>query len=180
MNFIYVLPFGEIANEKLSFAQKLIEKKFNFICNVLNNQMIPEQAFDSQRQQYLSTHFLLKILESCPENAQKIVGLTTVDLFVPILTFVFGQAQLNGKAAIVSTHRLRQEFYGLPSNDSIFSERLDKEITHELGHTFGMVHCRNSRCAMHFSNSIREIDVKNNEFCEGCEKILKNAMSSEQ
>ncbi len=172
MNFIYVLPIGDITKEMLGFAQKTIEKRFDYICNVLDYEKVPEQAFAPERCQYLSTEILKRVLELCPENADKVIGITPVDIFIPILTFVFGQAQLDGKAAVVSTHRLRQECYGLPRNDTILYERLAKEIVHELGHTFGMVHCRNIDCAMHFSNSIRDIDVKKDKFCESCLKLL--------
>jgi len=176
MNFIYVLPIGDITKEMLGVARKTIEKRFDYICNVLDYEEIPEQAFDTERCQYLSTEILKRVLELCPENATKIIGITPVDLFIPILTFVFGQAQLDGKAAVVSTHRLRQEYYRLPRNDTILFERLSKEIVHELGHTFGMVHCHNSNCAMHFSNAVRDIDVKKDTFCESCLRVLRRKL----
>ena len=74
--------------------------------------------------------------------------------------------------AVVSTHRLRQEYYGLPQNDAVMLERLGKEVVHELGHTCGMVHCQERRCVMHFSNSIREVDAKLDAFCPPCARLV--------
>jgi len=176
VDFIYVLPIGNICKGVLSFIQKKIEMRFNHSSKILKKIDIPEQTFDSKRSQYSSTQILKNILELTPENAIKIIGLTSADLYIPVLTFVFGQAQLNGKASLVSVHRLRQEYYGLPPNDSILLERLGKEAVHELGHTFGMVHCWDKRCVMHFSNSIREIDVKEDKFCESCSRILSSKL----
>jgi archaemetzincin len=107
---------------------------------------------------------------------QKILTLTDFDLFVPVLTFVFGEAQLNGKAAIVSAHRLYPEFYGLPPNDEIFISRLIKEINHELGHTYGLRHCLDFECVMHASSNVDEIDIKSENFCPDCHTKIINSI----
>jgi len=177
MNPIYVLPIGDIAGDALIFAQRAIQQRFNHICNVLAHIDIPGNALDRNRLQYSSAQILRKIIELCPPDAKRIIGITEVDLFVPVLTFVFGQAQLDGIAAIVSTCRLRPEFYGLTPSMRITLERLDKEITHELGHTFGLTHCHNSACVMYFSNSIREIDNKRAEFCGACARMLAGKLN---
>ncbi len=176
MDCIYLLPIGNITEETLCFLQNKIETRLGFSSEILEEIDIPEQAFDLTRSQYSSTQILRTILEFTPENALKIIGLTSVDLYIPVLTFVFGQAQLNGRAAVVSTHRLRQEYYGLPPNKRILLQRSGKEVIHELGHTFGLVHCLDIRCVMHFSNNIREIDIKEDKFCESCLKILSSKL----
>ncbi len=128
--------------------------------------------FSPTRNQYYSTKILEKVIQSYNEKFDKVLLITDHDLYVPVLTFVFGEAQLNGTAAIASTCRLHQEFYGLPTNDEILLERLEKEILHELGHTFGMRHCRDWNCVMHSSSNIDEIDIKPKSFCKECaEKI---------
>ena len=96
------------------------------------------------------------------------MAVTTVDLYVPVLTYVFGEAQLDGKAAVVSTHRLRDELYGLPKNPQRLRERLEKEAVHELGHTFGLIHCHEPNCVMYTSTYAEEIDFKSTYFCETC------------
>ncbi|MBI4429387.1 MAG: hypothetical protein HY562_09750, partial [Ignavibacteriales bacterium] len=104
--------------------------------------------------------------------SSKILCITALDLFVPVLTFVFGEAQLDGSAAIVSSHRLDESFYGLPKNQEILEHRLLKEAVHELGHTYGLVHCHDYECVMHSSTSVEEIDVKGTTFCTRCNQQL--------
>lgn len=94
------------------------------------------------------------------------------DLFVPDLNFVFGEAEIGGPAAIISLTRLRPEFYRLKPDRNVFRERTAKEAVHELGHTFGLVHCRNSSCVMFFSNSLLDTDRKKNDFCSACRRKL--------
>jgi uncharacterized peroxidase-related enzyme len=90
------------------------------------------------------------------------------DLFVPVLTFVFGEAQLDGNCAVVSTARLDEEFYGLPARSDLLRERLVKEASHELGHTFGLRHCADWRCVMASSHAVERLDVKGADFCAAC------------
>ena len=85
-----------------------------------------------------------------------------------MLSFLFGQAQLDGAAAIVSIARLRQEFYGLPGDEGLLLARARKEALHELGHTFGLVHCPDPLCAMSLSTSLPQVDAKRDEYCESC------------
>jgi archaemetzincin len=93
---------------------------------------------------------------------------TTRDLFIPVLTFVFGQAQLGGRLGVVSLARLKQEFYGLPENRDVFLQRAAKEALHEAGHLFGLVHCADHECAMALSTGVRQIDLKQASFCSPC------------
>lgn len=67
--------------------------------------------------------------------AWSLLGITRVDLYVPILKYVFGEEQMEGPCALVSLHRQRQEFYGLDRDDALLSQRVVKESVHELGQT---------------------------------------------
>ena len=100
----------------------------------------------------------------------RVLGVTACDLYVPVLTFVFGEAQLDGNCAVVSTARLHEEFYGLPAREDLLRERLVKEAAHELGHTFGLRHCADWRCVMASSHAVERLDVKGAEFCAACRK----------
>lgn len=128
----------------------------------------PELAFDSSRGQYNSTAILGQLLSESAEKANRVLGVTSVDLFIPVLTYVFGEAQLSGRAAVVSTQRLRSEAYGLPPDASLLCQRLEKEAIHELGHTFGLLHCRDSECVMRSSTYVEQIDLKSTRFCPAC------------
>jgi archaemetzincin len=133
----------------------------------------PGEAWDARRRQY-ETGRILKWLETRHPGAAKVLGLTDVDLFIPILTFVFGEAQLGGRAAVVSTARLA------PGNGSrggrLLAERLRKEALHELGHAYGLVHCGNPGCVMGRSPGVAEIDSKGPSFCTDCRLLYDEAL----
>ena len=143
----------------------------------------PELAFDASRGQYSSTMLLAMLLGGdgaavAAERGARILGVTGVDLFIPVLTYVFGEAQLDGRAAVVSTHRLASEAYGLAADEALLAERLAKEATHELGHTYGLIHCPDAECVMHASTYVEEIDLKSASFCEACGGTLSASPSA--
>ena len=107
-------------------------------------------------------------------QAWRVLGVTGVDLYIPILTFVFGEAQMGGPCAVVSFHRLMQEFYGLPADPAVLIDRLIKESVHEVGHTLDLTHCDDYSCAMAPSHAVEWIDLKGQALCGSCQgKVVK-------
>jgi archaemetzincin len=127
----------------------------------------PEIAYDASRGQYNSRTLLAHLLRHAA-GADRVLGVAGVDLFIPVLTFVFGEAQLDGRAAVVSTQRLDNALYGLPPAPDLLFARLVKESVHELGHTFGLLHCPDGRCVMASSTYVEQIDGKGERFCDRC------------
>lgn len=138
----------------------------------------PESTFDSSRGQYNSTALLHHLLGEAPGQGGRILGVASVDLFIPILTYVFGEAQLDGSAAVVSTYRLANALYGLPDDDRLLRQRLLKESVHELGHTFGLVHCDDPMCVMRSSTYVEDIDLKSARFCLPCMRKVRAASAA--
>ncbi len=131
-------------------------------------------SLDENRRQYYSTAILQR-LERAADPDARVLGVTGCDLYVPVLTFVFGEAQLDGRCAVVSMARLKEEFYGMPAQENLLRERLVKEAAHEVGHTFGLRHCPDWRCVMASTHAVERLDVKSAEFCAACRKpILEN------
>lgn len=135
-------------------------------CVIDSRYVDPAFAFHETRAQYHSTQLLGALTGARP--GELLLGIAAVDLYIPILTFVFGEAALGGDAAIVSYHRLRQEFYGLPPDSDLLRERLIKEALHETGHTLGLTHCEDYECVMAPSHAIEWLDLKSSAFCEAC------------
>jgi len=134
---------------------------------------LPDCVYDPSREQYHATR-LLEYLESHPVPPNHhVIGLTHVDLFLPILTYVFGEAPLTAPHAVLSLFRLTPEFYGLPQDDEITIKRSAIESIHELGHTFGLRHCGSYPCAMHASRTADDIDLKSLGFCHTCATHLQ-------
>jgi archaemetzincin len=169
---IYLLPLSFPDKNLFNTLGNTLENSFKLPVVVLNHPFPLEKGKDSLRNQYNSTWILSQLLKEVTQESCKILGVTNLDLFVPVLTYVFGEAQLEGKAAVVSSFRLRDELYGLPKNPDKLKERLEKEAIHELGHTFSLIHCPNPRCVMYTSTYAEEIDFKSKDFCNSCLLIL--------
>lgn len=159
---IYMAGWGELVRH---LALRL-EKTFQSEVEVRPPWFDPEKAFEPTRGQYCSGRWLAEL--ETAEGESKVAAITSVDLFVPVLTYVFGEARVPGRAAVASIHRLRSELYGLPADAALLGERAEKELIHELGHTFGLVHCPDSECVMHASTYVEDIDLKPATFCTGC------------
>ena len=127
-------------------------------------------SVNKRRNQWNSFKILEWLEKFRPNKATKILGIFDIDAYTAGYDFVFGEAFYRGRVAAVYLSRLRQEFYGLKPNPSLFYERLIKETIHELGHVFGFGHCKNSRCVMHFSTSLLDIGTKRKNFCIDCAK----------
>ena len=128
----------------------------------------PEDAYDPSRGQYHSTRLLAALDRGAGLDFDRVLAVTAADLFVPVLTYVFGEAQLGGRAAVVSVQRLRPEAYGLPPDPGLLARRLLTEACHELGHCDGLLHCRDGGCVMHASTYVEEIDLKSASRCIDC------------
>jgi len=138
------------------------------------------ELLDPSRAQYESTGILRLLAREHAGFRGHVLGLTEADLYVPMLSFLFGHAQLGGTVALVSLARLRQEFYELQSDPPLLLERLMKEAAHELGHAFGMRHCANAQCCMALSTAIEQVDAKEADFCSGCRSLLREFLAKER
>jgi archaemetzincin len=179
VNVVHVLPIGTVEDEVLVTVGRGIQRLFKLDVCQREPIGIPEYAFDAVRQQYSSELILRHIISHYPKEALRFLAVTNVDLFIPMLTFVFGQAQLRGRASVVSFARMRQEFYGLPQNRELMLKRIFKESLHELAHTFGLTHCQVQSCLMSIATGTNQLDEKEEQFCRECLMLLHTAISSE-
>ncbi|MDZ4164430.1 MAG: archaemetzincin family Zn-dependent metalloprotease [Smithellaceae bacterium] len=169
MPYIYLVPIEFDDHACLEKLASFISETFQMRTRTKEMKIVLEDAFDPRRAQHNSSLILRQLIAKPPTDAEKILGVLDVDLFIPILTFVFGEAQLQGIGAAVSRHRLHNRFYGLPESREVTTERLLKEAVHELGHTFGLIHCTPPGCVMNSSTYVENIDQKPAEFCSSCQ-----------
>jgi archaemetzincin len=179
MKFLYVGATDDVDPADAAAVAARVAREFGVPVRAMNLGSV-EFAFDAARGQYASIPILEMLLRRCPEDAYKLLAVTARDLFIPVLTFVFGHAQLGGRVGVISLARLRQEFYGLAPDVGAFSGRADKEALHETGHMFGLVHCAERRCAMSLATNARQIDLKDNAFCPLCAERLRRHMEVAQ
>jgi archaemetzincin len=178
MSYIYVVPIELEDHSDLETMEKFVSATFDRQIKRKTLRINVNDAFDPNRGQFNSSLILRQLITAPPPDAERILGVLDVDLFIPILTFVFGEAQLQGIGAVVSAHRLHNRFYGLPENREATTDRLLKEAVHELGHTFGLIHCREHGCVMQSSTYVENIDQKSAEFCSLCQKNIKKEKSN--
>ncbi len=169
---IHILNSSKFPEPGLRTIAREVERVFGYPADVAFCPLDNVKAYDQSRRQYNSSIMLAQLLEERPQNGSKTIVVVDVDLYVPVLTFVFGEAQFKGPAAIVSLQRLGNPFYGLPDDDLLLLSRLTKEVVHELGHTFGLYHCRQFECVMRSSSYVEEIDLKKIDLCSGCRSLL--------
>jgi len=161
----------EVAADLLADLAAELAPVFQMACQVRPERLDVDFARDAMRNQYYSTT-ILQVMQPLVQPGARLLAVTSLDLYVPVLTFVFGEAQLSGSCAVVSLHRLREEFYGLPRREDLMRERLVKEAVHELGHTFGLRHCDDWRCVMTSSHGVERLDVKSAGFCVLCGRVV--------
>lgn len=172
---IHVVPVGPgVRIGLLDDLAAALARTFRVSCHVQAQAAIAADfALDARRGQYHATQILRRIRDLERDENVRAIGITRLDLFVPILTFVFGEAELGGRCAVVSLQRLDERFYGLPSREELLRERLVKEAVHELGHTFGLRHCEDWRCVMTSSHAVDRLDIKGQDFCRECRRMVK-------
>jgi archaemetzincin len=172
MKLLQLLPIGNVDDGLLRDLRPAIEEILCIPCRVLPVHLDPEFAFHGERQQYHSSEILQRMQSFLTADSWRVLGVGAVDLYIPILTFVFGEAQMGGPCAVLSTHRLRQEFYGLPQDPELFRQRVIKEAVHEVGHTLNLTHCDDYRCVMTSSHAVEWIDLKEAGLCTNCRSAV--------
>ena len=172
MKPIHLIPLanGESRGPSLDILESLaaaLARSFRTPCRIRPETFDISFALDEGRQQYYSTAIIQK-LERASDPDARILGVTACDLYVPVLTFVFGEAQLQGHCAVVSYYRLIE-----PGRSDLLPGRLAKEAIHELGHTFGLRHCDDWNCVMSSSHAVERLDIKSARFCSRCRQAMQ-------
>ena len=155
-------PFGYVEERVIRELQKGLKPYFKDI--IVNDELpIPDEAWDSYRKQFLVDDFMRMLRDV---KGEKILGIVDRDLYTPDLNFIFGKARIHGNSCIIALDRLRYS-----ATKKMFLQRVVKTAIHELGHTWGLRHCGNKMCAMHFSDKITDTDLKQSHYCRKCKKL---------
>lgn len=172
---VAVSPIGVLQPELTAAACEAVQRIFNLPATVMPLMDNVDFAFNHARKQYHSTLILEKLATLAPVAAFKVLALVNVDLFIPILTYVYGEAQLGGRSCVVSVHRL-DEGLSTAVQKALLPTRVAKEAVHELAHTFDLRHCKDPACIMHYCHNIRDVDRKNDRLCRYCRTLLDDEL----
>lgn len=171
---IMLISFGYFGRAFPEMIAKDVEHEFSIPVIIREGHLDLSEFYNPNRRQYDGNNLLKKIDSMFASDATKTLAIFNVDLFIPILTYIFGQAFLNGRTGIASIYRLSNERYGIANDDTILIDRIRKEVIHELGHTFGLIHCHDSDCVMRSSTYVEDIDQKSHHLCSRCRKEIEN------
>ncbi|HAB54093.1 MAG TPA: hypothetical protein DCE80_18255 [Ignavibacteriales bacterium] len=163
-------------NFEKDFLRKIVgdlTREFIFPVNIEESYLDLSEFYDPTRRQYDGNKLLKEIESKYSSTSFKTIGLFRVDIFIPILTYIYGQAILNGSTGIASIYRLKNELYGMKQDENLLLERFKKVVIHELGHTFGLIHCHIPTCVMRASTYVEILDQKSTNLCPLCRKELK-------
>ena len=177
---IHLLPIGGVSRSILESLITSLKKVYNVPAVIHEPVSLPASSYDPERGQYSSSP-ILKSLARFKETltqVERVLGIVRVDLYAEDLNFAFGEADPKEGVAVISLWRLRPEYYGHAANKALYHQRILKEAVHELGHTYGLGHCPDLACVMHFSDSIRDTDKKTASFCANCDSSRKQMRSS--
>lgn len=169
---IVLISFGYFEKGLLEMITKDVILEFMLPVKTKEGYLDLSEFYDPLRKQYDGTLLLKEIESGFSSDSTKTIALFNVDLFIPILTYIFGQAYLNGRAGIVSIYRFSNERYGIKKDDKIIVDRFRKEVIHELGHTFGLIHCYDPTCVMRSSTYVEDIDQKRPNLCIKCKNLV--------
>jgi archaemetzincin len=172
-NIILISPIGETNTELIEAIAGEVKRVFGFATETRSIIADLSPALDQNRQQYNSTLILGWLAAEVPPQVLKVLAVTQVDLFIPILTHVYGEAQLGGTASIVSTYRLNEGGSGVNIARK-YIDRIVKEAIHELGHTFNLRHCPEEACIMHYCRNEDDVDRKSDQLCRYCKVMLED------
>jgi len=169
---ILLKSYGQFEKEFLEKLATQIKTVFELPVITVDEKIDISEFYDPSRRQYDGNKLLKYMGVNTVENNVKTIGLFHVDLFIPILTFIFGQAIFKGDSGIASIYRLKNELYGMSRNEKLLFDRFLKVVVHELGHTFGLIHCHVPTCVMRSSTYVEDIDQKNYSFCPKCNEEM--------
>jgi archaemetzincin len=157
-----LIPFDKVDPLAVSIVGANIQAVLGLFTEIQPARSKPDFAFMPVRNQFDASK-ILKSLAAETGGAPLKLGLTQSDLSIPILTYVFGESQLGGKAAVISLHRL------FNIDRQIVYQRAAKIAVHEVGHLLGLEHCWEADCLMRFSKQLEQLDRLPLRFCATCE-----------
>ncbi|MFO7748828.1 MAG: hypothetical protein R6V54_01910 [Desulfobacteraceae bacterium] len=156
-----ILPVGEIDGSLVQAVASSVAKAFNVSGAVLPGVAPFLDAFDNRRVQYDAGVIIKKLENMDFSGFAKVIALFDEDLFIPVFSFVLGEARMGGRCALVSLHRL----HGDPA-------RAVKVAMHEFGHLMTLGHCDQRGCVMNFSKDTKHLDMVSTTFCRVCRESV--------
>ncbi|MFO8073399.1 MAG: hypothetical protein R6V85_16160 [Polyangia bacterium] len=177
MSRLWLVPGRAVEDGLLAAVERCLSEGAGFALSRLFVDFESRAEDLAGRGQHDASSLLAALAELAPDSSNPVLGVTNLDLGTPVLSFVFGQAQLGGRTAVVSLARLRQEFYRLEAQADLLVLRACKEARHEIGHTLGLVHCDDRSCVMSLATDVGDVDRRGESYCASCRRRVELELS---
>jgi archaemetzincin len=177
---IYIQPMGHVEHDKIDIIAGILDRRFNKEVVVLPGMKLDKSFKNKERGQYDATLLRIWAMDNVPKDAFRFITVLEQDIFTGRYNFIFGQAQMPGKVSVISLNRFVSVARSLyPSEKAAYISRMEKLFIHELGHNFGLQHCPDGNCVMHFANSMAELEASSADYCPEClKKLMELSMIS--
>ena len=173
---IVVVPMGDVDFMMVNKLASNLGPVFSRSVDILKGMKMPSEAYNVVRNQYYAQVILAKLERTKANSREKVLAVCEEDLYLPDESFIMGFVDKLSGTAVISLYRIRQEFYGLPEDESKVYPRLFKEAVHRLAHLFDLTECRNPKCVNYYSQVMLDIDNKSDKFCDICKRNLTSVV----
>lgn len=173
---IVVVPMGEVDFMMVNKLASNLGPVFSRSVDILKGMKMPSEAYNVVRNQYYAQVILAKLERTKANSREKVLAICEEDLYLPDENYIMGYVDKLSGTAVLSLYRIRQEFYGLPEDESKVYPRLFKEAVHRLAHLFELTECRNPKCVNYYSQVMLDIDNKSDKFCDICKRNLTSVV----
>lgn len=170
---IVIAPLGETDLAMVNRLAGSLNSVFGRGVDILKGMRTPTEAYNETRNQYYARIILSKLERVKANSREMVVGVCEEDLYLPNRHFVLGYADSLSGTAVVSMFHFRQEFYGLPEDDTKVYPRLYKEVIHQLAGLYSIAPCANPSCVHYDSDNMQDIDNKSPRLCDICLRQLQ-------
>ncbi|WP_431213693.1 matrixin family metalloprotease [Puia sp. P3] len=163
---IIIQPFGDFTPGKAELIYRQI-RRLDPNTVLRTSLPLPVTAYYSTRDRYRADS-LIRYLGRSAAGDTIVIGLTNRDISTTKGNIqdwgIMGLGDNPGRAAVVSTFRL---------SASDRDGQLYKVAVHELGHTMGLQHCKDTTCFMRDAEGANHLDEEK-DFCTDCKRHLRD------
>jgi archaemetzincin len=170
---VEIIPIGPVDETACAVIAAHLEALMGLPARIRLPWPLPAKALLPARRQY-DAGPILKDMALDLSLFQVRLGVTVLDLCLPILSYVYGEAFLGGRLAVISLCRLGRLSDGRTAEKALLYERLAKVAMHEVSHALGVPHCREAGCLMRFSQGLKNLDELSLRFCPGCRQKVEH------
>lgn len=165
---IYIYRYDDFSEEKAEQLKNELQKVYPSVILVKTSIPLPKECYYKPRDRYKGTGLLDDLMKF--RHGGYALGLTRKIIYdkneISPTFGVFGISYIGGSVSVISS--LRPKTLKPLSDDEI-----QELMLHELGHAFGLPHCKDERCMMVDAEHGNKF-AQTQSFCNDCKKYLNS------